>query len=64
MPLSFKEIGAKTEDIPLLLSMLGVDEQNKSEGKFVVLYKSDCEKIYSIAANYNEQKISEQMKRR
>ena len=55
MPLSFKDIGAKSEDIPQLLSMLGVDEQNKSEGKFVVLYKSDCEKIYTIAANYREQ---------
>ena len=54
MPLSFKDIGAKSEDIPQLLSMLGVDEQNKSEGKFVVLYKSDCEKIYTIAANYRE----------
>ena len=54
MPLSFKDIGAKNEDIPQLLSMLGVDEQNKSEGKFVVLYKSDCEKIYTIAANYRE----------
>ena len=54
MPLSFKDIGAKKEDIPLLLSMLGVNEQNRSEGRFVVLYKSDCEKIYTIAANYRE----------
>ena len=54
MPLSFKDIGAKKEDIPLLLSMLGVNEQNRSEGRFVVLYKSDCEKIYTIAADCKE----------
>ena len=44
----------KKEDIPLLLSMLGVNEQNRSEGRFVVLYKSDCEKIYTIAADCKE----------
>ena len=57
MPLSFKDIGAKSEDIPQLLSMLGVDEQNKSEGKFVVLYKSDCEKICTIAAKLQRTEI-------
>ena len=52
MPLSFKDIGAKAEDIPLLLNMLGVDDENRTEGKFVTLHRSDCEQIYSIAARY------------
>lgn len=52
MPLSFKDIGAKAEDIPLLLNMLGVDDENRTEGRFVTLRRSDCEQIYSIAARY------------
>ena len=52
MPLSFRDIGAKAEDIPLLLNMLGVDDENRTEGKFVTLHRSDCEQIYSIAARY------------
>ncbi|MGN1282006.1 MAG: iron-containing alcohol dehydrogenase, partial [Succinivibrio sp.] len=49
MPLSFREIGAKKEDIPILLSMLGVDDENNTEGHFVTLYKNDCEQIYMNA---------------
>ena len=53
MPLSFKDINAKTEDIPKLIKMLGVDDVQKSEGKFVLLYKVDCQAIYNLAANYD-----------
>ncbi|WP_295352500.1 iron-containing alcohol dehydrogenase [uncultured Succinivibrio sp.] len=52
MPLSFEEIGAKEEDIPHLLNMLGVDDLNKTEGQFVLLYRKDCEAIYYRAAHY------------
>lgn len=52
MPLSFEEIGAKEEDIPHLLNMLGVDDVNKTEGQFVILYRKDCEAIYYRAAHY------------
>ncbi|WP_202107765.1 iron-containing alcohol dehydrogenase [Succinivibrio dextrinosolvens] len=52
MPLSFEEIGAKEEDIPHLLNMLGVDDVNKTEGQFVLLYRKDCEAIYYRAAHY------------
>ena len=52
MPLSFEEIGAKEEDIPHLLNMLGVDDVNRTEGQFVLLYRKDCEVIYYRAAHY------------
>jgi len=52
MPLSFEEIGAKEEDIPHLLNMLGVDDVNRTEGQFVLLYRKDCEAIYYRAAHY------------
>ena len=56
MPLSFKDIGAKIEDIPLLLKMLGVNDTDKTEGKFMVLFRKDCESIYYNAARYGENK--------
>ena len=54
MPLNFKEIGARKEDVPVLVNMLGVDENTKSEGHFVVLYKHDCEQIFYNACDYQD----------
>ncbi|OHW63293.1 NADH-dependent butanol dehydrogenase A [Andreesenia angusta] len=48
MPISFEEIGAKSEDIPLLLDML--DLENRNLGVFVELTREDCEAIYRIAS--------------
>lgn len=48
MPTSFQELGAKSEDIPLLLEML--DLENRNLGSFVELKRADCEAIYGIAA--------------
>lgn len=48
MPISFEEIGAKSEDIPLLLEML--DLENRNLGVFVELTREDCEAIYRIAS--------------
>lgn len=48
MPVSFEDIGAKSEDIPLLLDML--DLENRKLGVFVELAREDCEAIYRIAA--------------
>ena len=50
MPLSFADINAKEEDIPKMLSLLGVDKH--TEGHFMVLKREDCEQIYKIAATY------------
>lgn len=50
MPLSFAEIGAKVEDIPQMLRLLGIE--NNTIGHFVPLNRDDCEAIYNIAANY------------
>ena len=52
MPVSFKELGAREEDIPALLNLLGIDKH--SEGHFVVLGRDDCEKIYRIAAHCDD----------
>ncbi len=49
MPLCFAELGARTQDIPLLLNMLKIDEH--PEGHFVVLNREDCQKIYEMAAD-------------
>ena len=54
MPLNFEQIGAHSEDIPKLLDMLGVDDHERSEGHFVKLHRSDCEKIYQLAAEYRD----------
>ncbi len=54
MPLSFEQIGAKREDIPRMLNLLGVDDDKKTEGNFMILNRKDCEAIYNNAANYSE----------
>ena len=53
MPLNFADIGAKEEDIPQMLRLLGVDEVN-TIGHFVPLNRDACETIYKIAAHYHE----------
>ena len=57
MPLSFADIGASENDIPKLLNLLGVDEGEHTEGHFVVLRRSDCEKIYRIAAKFDSSTV-------
>lgn len=47
MPLSFKDLGAKEADIPVLLDKLGVDSHE--EGKYVRLDRKACEEIYRLA---------------
>jgi len=49
LPVNFEELGAKEEDIPVLIKNLGLEE-GKSIGKFVPLYNEDIEKIYKLAA--------------
>lgn len=49
MPVRFKELGAKAEDIPTLLEMLKMD--TRPVGNFVRLTKQDAEAIYHLAAN-------------
>lgn len=48
MPQSFADIGAKEEDIPQMIKMLGVDKNQI--GHFVQLGRAECEAIYRIAA--------------
>lgn len=48
MPVSFKELGAKEEDIPYMVEKLGLGE-NGTKGNFVKLDKNDVEKIYRLA---------------
>ena len=52
LPLSFKDLGAKKEDIPTLLKNLGIDDH--TEGHFVVLKRPDVEAILNIAADYQD----------
>lgn len=52
MPTSFKELGAKKEDIPYLLETMGLCA-GATVGNFVRLYAKDVEKIYLIAAGEN-----------
>ncbi len=47
MPIRFAELGAKAEDIPLLLKTLGLGEN--TIGSFVKLTEDDCRKIYELA---------------
>ena len=49
MPKNFAELGAKEEDIPVLVNMLcrGDGRQGSISG-FVTLDESDCEKIYRL----------------
>ncbi|MHB9056578.1 MAG: iron-containing alcohol dehydrogenase [Paludibacteraceae bacterium] len=49
MPVRFKELGAKTEDIPTLIEMLKMD--TRPVGNFVRLTKQDAEAIYHLAAD-------------
>ncbi len=49
MPLTFREIGAKAEDIPYLLDQLHIE--NGTIGSFVRLDRKACETIYRIAAS-------------
>lgn len=49
MPIRFKELGAKAEDIPTLIEMLKMDE--RGIGNFVKLSKEDVEAIYKLAAD-------------
>ncbi len=49
MPINFKELGAKGEDIPLLVKSFGIGEGET--GGFVHLKKKDIENIYTIALN-------------
>ncbi|MDR1700234.1 MAG: iron-containing alcohol dehydrogenase [Lachnoclostridium sp.] len=48
MPVTFKELGAKEDDIPKLVRKLGVTG-HKSIGSFVKLYEKDAEAIYRLA---------------
>ncbi len=47
MPQNFAQLGAKEEDIPILLDNLQID--GRTEGHFVPLDRAACEKIYRIA---------------
>ena len=49
MPINFAELGAKEEDIPVLVEKLGVGDGVRYG--FRQLNKQDCENIYKLAAN-------------
>ena len=49
MPVRFKELGAKAEDIPTLIEMLKMDK--RGVGNFVKFSVSDVEAIYKLAAD-------------
>ena len=49
MPLTFAELGAKEEDIPVLIEKFGIGEGRT--GGFVKLSAKDIESIYKIAVN-------------
>ena len=48
MPISFKELGARKEDIPLMVEKLGLGEKG-TMGSFVALTSKDVEQIYNLA---------------
>lgn len=48
MPVTFKELGAREEDIPLMVEKLGLGE-NGTLGSFVPLKSKDVEQIYCLA---------------
>jgi len=48
MPISFRELNAKEEDIPILVEKLGLGE-NGTLGNFVKLTAKDAEQIYRLA---------------
>jgi len=47
MPIRFSELGAKAEDIPAMLKVLGLGTQTL--GSFVKLTEEDVKKIYELA---------------
>ncbi len=49
MPINFAELGAKSEDIPVLVEKLGLG--NRKTGGFVSLSSEDVAEIFRIAAN-------------
>lgn len=49
MPIRFKELGAKAEDIPTLIEMLKMND--RAIGNFVKLSREDVEAIYKLAAD-------------
>ncbi|MGI5852326.1 MAG: iron-containing alcohol dehydrogenase [Clostridiales bacterium] len=48
LPLNFRELGAKEEDIPFMVKNIGLKE-GEHMGSFVPLYNEDIEKIYRLA---------------
>ena len=55
LPVRFDDIDAKVEDIPKLISTMGITSKDAEKpihtGNFVPLYSEDVEKIYKIAAD-------------
>ena len=49
MPISFEELGAREEDIPLLVEKFGIGDG--TTGGFMKLNKDDITKIYKLAAH-------------
>jgi alcohol dehydrogenase YqhD (iron-dependent ADH family) len=47
MPIRFSELGAKAEDIPILVKTMGLG--TKTQGSFVKLTEEDVRKIYELA---------------
>ena len=47
MPVNFKELGAREEDIPIMVEKLGLG--NDTIGRFVPLAAKDIEQIYRLA---------------
>ena len=52
MPINFEEIGAKKEDIPTMVSKLGLGKDGRTGG-FVHLSSNDIEQIYLNAVKAN-----------
>lgn len=50
MPINFEELGAKEEDIPVLVEKFGLDGDERTGG-FVKLSSQDVASIYRLAAN-------------
>ncbi len=50
MPINFEQLGAKEEDIPVLVEKFGLGEEGRTGG-FVSLSSADVAEIYHIAAN-------------
>ena len=49
MPINFAELGAKEEDIPVLVEKIGIGDGKF--GGFMELDRNDVTEIYSIAAH-------------